>query len=113
MQEGTADPDSCFFEDCPFDILSSDPDLPEIFHFAMRSVERWTIKDKLTKQDNDHYALSAERFRLACDEFLVPREQMRVAHGWVDLVATAASEAPEIVIREARAAVRKMRREVD
>lgn len=75
----------------------------------MRSVERWTTKDKATKQDRDQYALSPERFRLACDEFLVPRERMAAAHEWVNLVAQSATEAPDMVLREAREQNRRLR----
>jgi len=112
-QEFTVDPSSCFFGECPFEALSEDPDLPDVFQFAMRSVERWSIKDKATKQDRDQYALSPERFRLACDEFLVPRERMLEAHDWVDLVARSASEAPDMILRAAREANRRLRQKDD
>lgn len=112
-QEFTADPSSCFFGECPFEDLAEEPDLPEVFSFAMRSVERWTTKDKATKQDRDQYALSPERFRLACDEYLVPRERMAEAHEWVDLVARAATEAPDMILRAAREQNRRLRRQGD
>lgn len=76
----------------------------------MRSVEKWTEKDKATNADRDRYGLSPERFRLACDEYLVPREKMREAHEWVDLVARAASEAPDVHIQETRERLRRERR---
>lgn len=108
-QEFTADPTACFFGDCPFEALAEDPDLPNVFRFAMRSVEKWAVKDKTTKQDRDQYGLSPERFRLACDEFLVPRERMYDAHEWVDLVARSASEAPDIIFRQVREQNRRQR----
>lgn len=84
-----------------------------VFEFAMRSVERWTTKDKATKQDRDQYALSPERFRLACDEYLVPREKMLEAHVWVDLVASSATEAPDMILRAAREENRRLRQQKD
>ena len=79
----------------------------------MRSMERWSTKEKHGGGERDHYSLEPNRFRLACDEFLVPREAMRDAHSWVDTVAQAANEAPDQVRMEARAKYRRQRDDED
>ena len=69
----------------------------------MNAIERSesTTGDKV-KEKKVSYHISIEKFNFACDLFQVKPEDKKEALKWAAIVANAATEAPEVVIREAR-----------
>lgn len=123
-QENAPDPEVCWFSgQCPFDEIADHDDLLVIYRFAMMGIEMWETGGENGAPKEKKFGINTERFRLAVDLYqvpirsndppskMLPFESALEAHEWVQLVASAATEAPMAEIYAAREEMRRRNRE--
>lgn len=109
-QRTRPDPDRCFFEEqfkldhCPFLRLQRRPLLPQLLSFCAIASDDWEEEDKMTKAKKKKYGVSIEKFRLACDVFVIEKEDLKEALDWVQVFCHAANESQDLATIEARKA---------